>query len=540
MYKFLYFTMMVLATLTSCTRNENLSSAKPEDIHLHGELLTRLNKNFDRLESDIYRPDEVFHSRLCDSWPGDCEGRLVLGLVCDARATGREPLYLDTILDHYTGFMNEDGYFGPMYDGKLDEQQISGNGWVLRGLCEYYEWKSDDRVLKMIKDIVNNFFLKAKERYEEYPITPDMRGDNEGGVIGSTAEKTGNWILTSDIGSVFIGMEGLTHAYSIIGGEELKGVIDLLIRKFLETDLSAIKAQTHASLTACRGVLRYANLTGDRKLVAEIQKRWDVYREFGMTPGYQNFNWFCREDAWCEPCAIVDSYMLATQLWQMTGCKEYLDEAELIYYNGLCHTQIDNGGFACFTCPSVKTGRTDLSMHTSEAYWCCSMRGGEGLGCAQKYSFFTRGKELYVANYRSCTYDTGKFAMEVTTSYPFEGKVVFHITKNENAVHEMRFNIPVNSSDFRIALNGNQPETNVEGGFCRLSEKFKAGDEISVSFEMPLLTVDDGETTRYFRGPLMLGKANPEDELQPIYHLMDSTVSAAYDYRRVVLFPSEK
>ena len=34
------------------------------------------------------------------------------------------------------------------------------------------------------------------------------------------------------------------------------------MNRFLEVDLVGIRAQTHASLTACRGLIRYAEITG--------------------------------------------------------------------------------------------------------------------------------------------------------------------------------------------------------------------------------------------------------------------------------------
>ena len=63
-----------------------------------------------------------------------------------------------------------------------------------------------------------------------------------------------------------------------------------------------------------------------------------------MTENHENYNWFDRFDTWTEPCAIIDSYLLAVQLWEHTMKPEYRDDAELIYYNGICHTQRNNGG----------------------------------------------------------------------------------------------------------------------------------------------------------------------------------------------------
>ena len=109
-----------------------------------GELLIRAMKNFDRLESEIYQPENVFidykHSTP-DVWAGDKEGRIILGLVLEARATHRTPLYLEKIIQMLPKRMNAKGYLGQIYENTIDEQQLSGHGWLLRGLCEYYEWK---------------------------------------------------------------------------------------------------------------------------------------------------------------------------------------------------------------------------------------------------------------------------------------------------------------------------------------------------------------------------------------------------------------
>ena len=70
-----------------------------ENVKVGGELRDRLMRNFNRLEETKYQPDHVFLTEEESGyWPGDTEGRTILGLVMDARATGRTPLYLDEII----------------------------------------------------------------------------------------------------------------------------------------------------------------------------------------------------------------------------------------------------------------------------------------------------------------------------------------------------------------------------------------------------------------------------------------------------------
>ncbi len=63
-----------------------------------GLLGCRLTQSYSRLECNHYKP-QVIWTADTHSWPGDWEGRTVLALVSLAKATGKEPSYLEEILD---------------------------------------------------------------------------------------------------------------------------------------------------------------------------------------------------------------------------------------------------------------------------------------------------------------------------------------------------------------------------------------------------------------------------------------------------------
>ena len=227
-----------------------------ENVKVGGELRDRLMRNFNRLEETKYKPDHVFLTEEESGyWPGDTEGRTILGLVMDARATGRTPLYLDEIIRRVPANLNELGYMGTIHRDSVDEQQLSGNGWMLRGLCEYYLWKRDEKLLPVISRMADNLFVGGEKYYESYPISPESRKKGVGAASGSLSQIIGHWRLSTDIGCVFIGMEGMLHALQVTKDEKLRPVADKLVNLFLNVDLTGIKAQTHASLTAMRGLI---------------------------------------------------------------------------------------------------------------------------------------------------------------------------------------------------------------------------------------------------------------------------------------------
>lgn len=571
--------IFLLLMLFSCSGESNADSRDPQPIELKyltmdGELNIRINKNMDRLEETKYQPQNIFLSeKESGSWPGDTEGRTILGLVLDAQATHREPKYLKEIIELIPQNLNEYGYMGLVYPNKMNEQQLSGNGWMLRGLCEYYEWKKDENVLPIISSIANNLFVKGKGYYSNYPIDPKSRVENVGAESGSIQNEENAWMLSSDIGCVFIGMEGLIHAYKHLRTPEIKSVIEEMIDVFLKIDLVAIKAQTHASLTACRGLIRYAEITGEKKYIEEVEKRWHIYKEAGMTENHENYNWFDRYDTWTEPCAIVDSYLLAVQLWQHTNNPAYRNDAELIYYNGICHTQRYNGGFGCDNCPGNAIQGFYLKVSADEAHWCCTMRGGEGVSKAAQYAYFIDNDTLIIPFYHESNIsipDNGmrKFSLKQTTSYPFSNKVNIAITENNHVNKVLKLVVPFQTSNITLMINGKRVDYGIEDdGFITLKNKLNKGDVIDMEFEQDIViakTINKENTGddqfRIYYGPLLLGVENGElakisedDEIEavgnmifkvknkditltPVYHLMDPKVWAKDQYRKQILF----
>ena len=505
-------------------------------VSVSGELRTRLLRNFDRLEEDKYRPDKLFLDYK-DSWgwPGDTEGRTILGLVCDARATGREPRYLQEILRIFPSKLNEKGYFGPVFD-HANEQQLAGHGWVLRGLCEYRRWKNDRSVDPLIRGIVKNLFLPLEGDYGDYPIDPAVHSGPSGGEAGSNAARVGRWRLSTDVGCVFIGLDGLVQVRIDLDDVSLDPSIEALIGRFLAMDLVAARAQTHASLTAMRALLRWAEFSGRKDLIAAVESRFRTYVAQGMTENYENYNWFARFNSWTEPCGIVDSYIVADNLWRLLGKTEWRDLAELIYYNGLCRTQHANGGFGLDSTPGAAATNACVSVWCEEAHWCCTMRGAEGLAVVAESTAFVRGKELVLAYWRTADLEfglpSGRLAMTIATDYPLDDKAVVKISAAPHTDTVLKLPFPAYLSAPRVKINDGEMKVAALNGFISLSRRWQPGDVVRISFcrtrrDEGLLNADQtirNLPMRRFFGPLQIGVDESVGEERTLYHLMDSRV----------------
>ncbi|MGN0233363.1 MAG: beta-L-arabinofuranosidase domain-containing protein [Bacteroidaceae bacterium] len=553
-------------------RKKELPQPVPySQVVIDGALSARVEQNMKRLEEEKYRPQNVFLTEeQSGDWPGDTEGRTILALTLDAQASHRTPRHLEEIIRLVPSHLNARGYMGTIHS-VAHEQQLSGNGWMLRALCEYYLWKKDESVRQVIGSIARNLFLPLTGQFACYPVDPQDRVQGQGAESGNIVASQDGWMLSTDVGCVFIGMEGLIQAYAILGDEDLKEPIETLLNRFLQIDLTGIKAQTHATLTACRGLMRYAELTGNRRWVEEAETRFLIYIRNGMTENMENYNWFERFDTWTEPCAIVDSYMLAVQLWQQTRKPEYLEIAEQIYYNAICHTQRYNGGFGCDNCPGKATDLKRLKVSVPEAHWCCTMRGGEGLSSAVHYTCFSAGREVWIPFFRSGQFSVpvsrGVVSLDVRTSYPFEGCVELRVKEAASGKMSLHLAAPSWISNARLSLNGEEVKVGRQDGFLVLNRGFRSGDVILLRFDMPVRVEKtlnevnmEARWHRVFAGPLLLGNDGPADitlpqnpewertgerewmlkgsniKFTPVYHLMDQRVWTGTDYSKQILF----
>ena len=369
--------------------------------------------NFRRLNEKEYKKESVFQDGAY-GWPGDWEGRALLAFCCHYEMSGRKTECLENFMSELKPRLNGKSYLGKEFDGiTADEQQLSGHSWLLRGMMKYYELFGDIFALRVAESTVWNLFLCTEQNFREYPFT---RQESQGGVSGNISEQTRGWKLSSDIGCGFIGVDGLSHYYSVTGDEKTKEFIDFLIRLFMGADVYAYRFQTHATLSCLRGILRMYESTGHKYYLDCVRKVFDIYTEHGMTLTYANFNWFGRQDSWTEPCAVVDSFILALGLYSATGEMKYKTLARRIWFHGLQFCLRNNGGTGPDTCVTTKSNVLQVSMF--EAPFCCTMRYAEGLLYALKNEVLLGWDE----NAEQITDEYGRRLVDDRLIVEYEGK----------------------------------------------------------------------------------------------------------------------
>jgi hypothetical protein len=512
------------------------------NLQVRGLIGQRANLTFSRLDGKWYRPHEVF---IADKkgWPGDWEGRAILAQTLLAQATHREPAWTDEIIDRIPNHLNKKGYFGPVCpDGVADEQQLSGHGWLLRGLIEYYKWRKDERVMKMIDKLLTCLYLPTRGLYAKYPIDPKERGKSKSWQLSQLQTKLKTHAKSIDTGCAFIALDGVTQAYELLRTPELKALIEEIIERYQKLDFIGLNIQTHATLSAVRGILRMYETTGDSAYLALGRKMFNMYKTEAWTENYANFNWFGRP-RWTEPCAIIDSLIVAAWLWRFTQDAQYMEDMHYIFYNAIAHAHRASGGFGSSRC--LGTEYVFLRVTTYEVYWCCTMRGGECWEKVYRFAFAHDDNTITVPFYHNCTatipMGDGSVTLREKTTYPYEGAVEIEVLESsvsQNKTIKLFAPSWTRGAQTPVKVNGSDANAGFKNGFLSLTMPLKKGDTIAVDLGIGFHVKDtfnrhSEEGFHTFRhGPCILWCENPE--------IVRLNKDAGFNYRGMGAYEAKK
>ena len=219
----------------------------PIHAELSGTLHQRMERSWARLHDGLtYERDKVFRPVDC-AWPGDFEGRLLLGRILLSNLLNRESQDALWMLENYSCHANSDGYLGKVMVDEPNEQQLAGHGWLLRAFSEAQLRYPELDLKPLVQKIFDHLLQPLKKFLPDYPLSVGDR-TGHGAIEGSIDRKIGNWQVSTDVGCVFILFDGLVQAMHVFGIEcpELAKQMQTLAGRM---EFSKVRAQTHASLT---------------------------------------------------------------------------------------------------------------------------------------------------------------------------------------------------------------------------------------------------------------------------------------------------
>ena len=505
------FPSAAFAARTPSMRAAAWRLTEPRDALADGYLRKRLELSYRRLQEPYFQWAQISKLNI-DEFPGDALGRAINGLSFLGQGLRTAPsANLEEIIERLPQLRNREGYLGRLLPpDRADEDSVAGHNGLLCGLVEYHRWTADPGALRWLRDIRDSLFVPLRGSIAQYRADIDARSPVE-------------WRLsTFDIGQLFLTLDGLTRAYEVVPSPAFKAVIDAMIDRYRSLDMVRISAQTHSMLSATRGIVRWYRLQGRAEDLALAEKRFDQYLRLATTETHENYNWFNRPSH-SEGCALVDSFELATDLWSVTEKASYLEHAHLILFNALLPGQCLNGGFGvgvCVGAPDHDGNIIEKTATHSEAPWCCSMRGAEGLVYAACASHFTRGDAVtlpFMNTVRSTLrFEDGSCEIEQRSEYPHAGNLRMAVLSSSvRRPKRLRIFMPswVERDSLALSVNGAEQPLAFDGDFLEVPLTFTEGARLELTFrqsEAPAGLVDAARSPgmqRFRRGPMLLSLA---------------------------------
>lgn len=206
----------------------------------------------------------------------------------------------------------------------------------------------------------------------------------------------------------------------------------------------------------------------------------------------------------------------------MTGDSKYVDVLERSMYNGALAGISLAGDHFFYVNPLASNG----DHHRQEWYGCacCPSQICRFLPSIGNYIYGTSGDAVWVNLYIGGEADVEKgLTLTQETRYPWEGDV--KITVGGKLKKALKLRIPGWCKEYSISVNGKKAEPVMDKGYAVLDRKWKDGDVIELSMNMPVEVIaadprvkEDEGLRAIQRGPLvycMEEADNPEgfDEL---------------------------
>ena len=261
-----------------------------------------------------------------------------------------------------------------------------------------------------------------------------------------------------------------------------------------------------------------AGRTGDAGLLAMLDRVWDSITERrsfvtgGMGSSYHNEGFTTDYDlptysAYQESCASISLVMLAHRLGLLHGDARYIDVAERALYNAVLAGVSLEGTNFFYVNPLASMG-----SHHRQAWYqtaCCPPNLARTIAGLGGYAYAVSDRDVYVNLFVQGTADTGLARLEVTTDYPWDGRVAIRV--HDPQLSALRVRVPGwCTGTVPVRVNG-QPQSATSGaGYLVLRSTWRDGDRVELDMPMPVrrlqshpLAAENVGRVALARGPLV-------------------------------------
>ena len=255
------------------------------------------------------------------------------------------------------------------------------------------------------------------------------------------------------------------------------------------------------------GVADVAAETGDRGLLESSELRWAdmVDAKTSLTggngsrhsdEGFGDRFELPADRAYNETCAAIASFQWSWRLLLATGDARYADHMERVLYNGFASAIAEDGQRFFYVNPLHR--REDHyekddpgRRRTWFACACCPPNIMRLLASLGHYLATTAGDTLYLHQFTGSRVSGADLDVEVTTGYPWDGRVQARITAAPPEERGLALRVPAWANGSAYHLN-HDPERPLAPGYLHLRRVWRPGDVVTVDLDLtPRWTLPD-------------------------------------------------
>ncbi len=298
-----------------------------------------------------------------------------------------------------------------------------------------------------------------------------------------------------------------------------------------------VREQTEAVGHAVRAVYLYAGmadiaaLTKDEELKQSCRRLWEniVTRQMYITGGIGSthsgeaftFNYDLPNDTvYQETCASIGLFFFAHRMLLMEKDSSFADVMEKALYNSIISGMGFDGKSFFYVNPlevwpeaSAKNPERRHVMPVRQKWYgcaCCPPNLARLIVSLKQY-IYTYNEEalythLYIPSKTTVLAGEDEITLEQSTEYPWNGDIRIATEFKKARNYTLAFRIPGWCRKVKITVNGeNYPlEANVSGGYVSVTRRWKAQEEVRISFDMPVELIQSHPEVRANAGKVAL------------------------------------
>ncbi len=432
----------------------------------------------------------------------------------------------DSAIDLIARAQCDDGYLNTYYTitGKtrwsdlFEGHELYTAGHMIEAAVAYYEATGKRKFLDVMcrfADYMCTVFGREEGKIHGYPGHPEVEL-----ALVKLYRITGSTKYL-ELADFFVRTRGERPCYFL--NEDCIKNQNFIFPEFKDFDLDynqshmPLKEQKTAEGHAVRAVYLYSAMADlafeyqDKELLEQCETLWNsiVERRMYVTGSIGSASYGERFTAdydlpndsnYSESCATVGLAMFSNRMFGITKDGKYMDIVEKALYNTLLAGIALDGKHFFYVNPLevvpeiAEKNPTLRHVKTTRQLWfgvsCCPPNIARTLASLGNYMYAIDQNTVYVNLFISSRLEAdlsiGNVQLELHSDYPADGTVKIEVTPEED---EKEFTIAVRRPSYsgktELKVNGIREACQLEKGYIYLTRKWRAGDQISVTFDVP-------------------------------------------------------